>query len=98
MSKEQFGTAYRGLLRTVRAAYPQAWIFALGTFRGRFVPETEAAVRAAADGGDARVPFVDTTGRLAAGDLSDAVHPNDQGHRAIADRLAPVIAARIGGA
>ncbi|MDN0198760.1 GDSL-type esterase/lipase family protein [Streptomyces sp. S.PNR 29] len=96
VSTTQFQAAYSSLLRKVRAAYPQAWIFALETFRGRFVPQTEAAVRAAVAGGDARVSFVDTTGWLGSGDLTDSVHPNDRGHRVIADRLAPVIAARIG--
>ncbi|MFF5982627.1 GDSL-type esterase/lipase family protein [Streptomyces olindensis] len=97
VSSTQFQSAYSSLLRKVRAAYPQAWIFALETFRGRYVPQTEAAVRAAVAGGDARVSFVDTTGWLGSGDLTDSVHPNDRGHRVIADRLAPVIAARIGG-
>ncbi|WP_327699820.1 GDSL-type esterase/lipase family protein [Streptomyces sp. NBC_00459] len=92
----QFQSAYSSLLRKVRAAYPQAWIFALETFRGRYVPQTEVAVRAATVGGDSRVSFVDTTGWLGSGDLTDSVHPNDQGHRVIADRLAPIIAARIG--
>ncbi|MPY57763.1 SGNH/GDSL hydrolase family protein [Streptomyces spongiae] len=96
VSSAQFQTAYSSLLGKVRAAYPQARIFALETFRGRFVPQTEAAVRAAVDGGDSRVSFVDTTGWLGSGDLTDSVHPNDQGHRVIADRLAPIIAARIG--
>ncbi|GHD28832.1 hypothetical protein GCM10010313_69990 [Streptomyces violarus] len=96
VSSTQFQSAYSSLLRKARAAYPQAWIFALETFRGRFVPQTEAAVRAAVDGGDARVSFVDTTGWLGSGDLTDSVHPNDRGHRVIADRLAPVIAAKIG--
>jgi lysophospholipase L1-like esterase len=97
VSSPQFQSAYTSLLRKVRAAYPQAWIFALETFRGRYVPQTEAAVKAAVDGGDSRVSFVDTTGWLGSGDLTDSVHPNDRGHRVIADRLAPVIAARIGG-
>ncbi len=95
-SSAQFQTAYTSLLRKVRAAYPQAWIFALETFRGRYVPQTQAVVEATVDGGDSRVSFVDTTGWLGSGDLTDSVHPNDQGHRVIADRLAPVIAARIG--
>lgn len=97
VSSTQFQAAYTSLLRKVRAAHPQAWIFALRTFRGRYVPQTEAAVRAAVDGGDPRISFVDTTGWLGTGDLTDAVHPNDQGHRTIANRLAPIVAARIGG-
>jgi lysophospholipase L1-like esterase len=96
VSSAQFQAGYTSLLRKVRAVYPQAWIFALETFRGRYVPQTQAAVKAAVDGGDPRVSFVDTTGWLGSGDLTDSVHPNDQGHRVIADRLAPVIAARIG--
>ncbi|MEU0244278.1 GDSL-type esterase/lipase family protein [Streptomyces sp. NPDC006235] len=96
VSSAQFQSAYGSLLRKVRAAYPQAWIFALETFRGRYVPQTEAAVKAAVAGGDARVSFVDTTGWLGSGDLTDSVHPNDRGHRVIADRLAPVIAGKIG--
>ncbi|BBC30308.1 Aromatic ring-opening dioxygenase LigA [Streptomyces graminofaciens] len=97
VSSAQFQAAYSSLLRKVRAAHPQAWIFALETFRGRYVPQTEAAVQAAVSGGDSRVSFVDTTGWLGSGDLTDSVHPNDQGHRVVADRLAPIIAARIGG-
>ncbi|MET9973073.1 SGNH/GDSL hydrolase family protein, partial [Streptomyces sp. NPDC006356] len=97
VSSTQFQSAYGSLLRKVRAAYPRAWIFALETFRGRYVPQTEAAVKTAVADGDTRLSFVDTTGWLGSGDLTDSVHPNDQGHRVIADRLAPVIAARIGG-
>ncbi|MFK4188032.1 GDSL-type esterase/lipase family protein [Streptomyces sparsogenes] len=96
VTSAQFQAAYSSLLRKVRAAYPNAWIFALETFRGRFVPETQAAVNAALSGGDARVSFVDTTGWLAADELSDSVHPNDKGHGAIADRLAPIISAKLG--
>ena len=97
VSFAQFQSAYGSLLRKVRAAYPQAWIFALETFRGRYVPQTEAAVKAAVNGGDSRVSFVDTTGWLGSGDLTDSVHPNDQGHRVIADRLAPIISNRLSG-
>ncbi|MEU1012479.1 GDSL-type esterase/lipase family protein [Streptomyces sp. NPDC005890] len=96
VSSAQFQTAYGSLLRKVRTAYPRAWIFALETFRGRYVPQTQAAVQAALAAGDSRISFVDTTGWLDSGDLTDSVHPNDQGHRVITDRLAPLIAARIG--
>nr|WP_236056141.1 GDSL-type esterase/lipase family protein [Streptomyces sabulosicollis] len=88
----RFQASYASLLRKVRTAYPNAWIFALRTFSGRFGTETKAAVTAS---GDARVSYVDTTGWLAADDLSDSVHPNDKGHRTIADRLAPVISAKL---
>ncbi|WP_055548876.1 GDSL-type esterase/lipase family protein [Streptomyces sp. NBRC 110028] len=94
VSSAQFQASYTSLLRKVRTAYPGAWIFALRTFSGRFGTETKAAVTAFAD---ARASYVDTTGWLAAGDLSDSVHPNDQGHRTITTRLAPLISARLGG-
>ncbi len=95
VSGAQFQAAYSSLLGKVRAAYPGAWIFALETFRGRFVPETQAAVQAAASGGDSRVSFVDTTGWLSDADMSDSVHPNDQGHQVITQHLAPIISAKL---
>ena len=79
VSSAQFQAAYTSLLRKVRAAYPQAWIFALETFRGRFVPQTQAAVKAAVGGGDSRVSFVDTTGWLGSGDLTRLRPPQRQG-------------------
>ncbi|MEV6126321.1 GDSL-type esterase/lipase family protein [Streptomyces violaceusniger] len=92
VSSAQFQASYASLLRKVRTAYPNAWIFALRTFSGRFGTETKAAVTAF---GDAKSSYVDTTGWLAADDLSDSVHPNDKGHRTITDRLAPVISAKL---
>ncbi|KUL61609.1 aromatic ring-opening dioxygenase LigA [Streptomyces violaceusniger] len=92
VSSAQFQTSYTSLLRKVRTAYPNAWIFALRTFSGRFGTETKTAVTAF---GDARSSYIDTTGWLAPDDLSDSVHPNDKGHRTITDRLAPVISAKL---
>jgi lysophospholipase L1-like esterase len=95
VSGEEFQAAYTNLLHTARAAYPDAWIFAMRTFRERYVPETQAAVNTVIGEGDDRVSFVDTTGWLGEGDLSDSVHPNDQGHRTITEHLAPIIAERL---
>jgi lysophospholipase L1-like esterase len=67
-------------------------IFALRTFKNRYAAETRAAVAAV---GDPKAFFVDTDGWVAADQLSDSVHPNDAGHRAIAARLAPIIAAQF---
>ncbi|MFE2441772.1 GDSL-type esterase/lipase family protein [Streptomyces sp. NPDC059426] len=92
VSSARFQASYTSLLRKVRTAYPNAWIFALRTFSGRFGTETKAAVTAF---GDAKSSYVDTTGWLASDDLSDSVHPNDKGHRTITDRLAPVISAKL---
>ncbi|MET9630369.1 GDSL-type esterase/lipase family protein [Lentzea sp. NPDC006480] len=93
VTKDQFRASYVTLLQRARQKYPTAAIFALGTFRKRFLPETQAAVR---ELNDSNAYFVDTTGWIdEATDTTDNVHPNDQGHRKIADRLAPIIAAKI---
>jgi lysophospholipase L1-like esterase len=89
----QFQSQYATFIRTVRGKYPSAAIYALRTFSGRYAAETAAAVQAV---NDPRVFYVDTTGWLPADGLSDSVHPNDTGHRAIAARLAPIVAAGIG--
>jgi lysophospholipase L1-like esterase len=92
----QFQATYTTFLQTIRARYPAAAIFALETFRMRFVAQTQAAVTARNSAGDGNVFFVNTEGWIPADGLSDSVHPNDKGHQAIAARLAPIIAARIG--
>ncbi|MFB9658379.1 RICIN domain-containing protein [Glycomyces mayteni] len=92
VSTTAFQANYVTMLERVRQAYPNAHIFALQTFRGRYVPETQAAVNARISAGDAKVHFVDTTGWLPdAGDLVDSVHPSDAGHLKIANRLTPII-------
>jgi lysophospholipase L1-like esterase len=89
VSGAQFQSAYVTLLRNVRAKYPNATILALETFRKRYVTETQAAVAAV---GDSRVRFVNTEGWITEStDTVDNVHPNDTGHRKIADRLAPLL-------
>ncbi|MDX8036642.1 GDSL-type esterase/lipase family protein [Lentzea sp. BCCO 10_0856] len=96
VTKEQFRSSYVTLLQRARQKYPTAAIFALGTFRKRYLPETQAAVQTLTDGGDRNVYFVNTEGWInEATDTTDNVHPNDQGHRKIADRLAPIVAAKI---
>jgi lysophospholipase L1-like esterase len=88
----QFQTAYIALLQRVRAKYPNAAIFAMETFRKRYVSQTQAAVTARNNAGDSRVFFVNTEGWIVEStDTVDNVHPNDQGHRKIADRLAPIV-------
>jgi lysophospholipase L1-like esterase len=89
VSGAQFQAAYVTLLNRVRARYPNATILALETFRKRYVTETRNAVAAL---GDPKVRFVGTEGWInEATDTVDNVHPNDAGHRKIADRLAPLI-------
>jgi lysophospholipase L1-like esterase len=92
----QFQDTYVTLLERVRAKYPRAVIFAMATFRKRFVDQTRNAVGIRNAAGDADVLFVDTAGWIAEADTVDNVHPNDAGHQKIAARLAPIISARIG--
>jgi lysophospholipase L1-like esterase len=90
----QFQSAYVTLIQRARQKYPNATILAMQTFRKRYIPETQAAVRLV---NDPKVLFVDTTGWIVeATDTTDNVHPNDQGHRKIADRLAPLVSAGLG--
>ncbi|MCO1580188.1 GDSL-type esterase/lipase family protein [Crossiella sp. SN42] len=96
VSKEDFRSSYVTLLRRAREKYPTAAIFAMGSFRKRYLPETQAAVRTLNDGGDRNVHYVNTEGWInEATDTVDNVHPNDQGHRKIADRLAPIVGAKL---
>jgi lysophospholipase L1-like esterase len=92
----EFQATYVTLLERVRQKYPNAIIFAMGTFRKRFVAQTQNAVTIRNNAGDLNVYFVNTDGWITeATDTVDNVHPNDQGHRKIADRLAPILAAKI---
>lgn len=91
VSTTQFHQNYIVMLERVRLAYPNAHIFALGTFRGRYVPETRNAVAARSAAGDSKVHFVDTANWIGSGDLHDSVHPTDAGHAKIAQRLAPIL-------
>lgn len=95
VSTTTFQTVYTRLLRDVRAKYPRAAILALQTFTKRYSAQTQAAVQAVTAAGDRNTFFVPTDGWLPAGGLSDNVHPNDAGHRAVAARLAPIVAARL---
>ncbi|WP_328993516.1 GDSL-type esterase/lipase family protein [Kribbella sp. NBC_01245] len=92
VSAAQFQQGYVVLLERVRRAYPNAHIFAMQTFRNRYVPETRNAVAARTAAGDSKVHFVDTTGWInTTTDLVDAVHPSPTGHAKIAQRLAPIL-------
>lgn len=91
VSTAQFYQNYVVLLERVRRAYPAAQIFAMGTFRNRFVPETRNAVAARTSTGDGKVHFVDTAGWITAADTSDNVHPTEAGHVKIAQRLTAVL-------
>jgi lysophospholipase L1-like esterase len=92
VSTTQFQQNYVVMLQRVRQAYPNAQIFAMGTFRNWYVPETRNAVAARNAAGDSKVHFVDTAGWInRATDTTDQTHPNKAGHVKIAQRLAPVL-------
>jgi lysophospholipase L1-like esterase len=92
VTSAQFRGAYVTLLRNARAKYPNATIFAMQTFRKRYIAETQAAVKTVTDAGDTKVRYINTDGWInEATDTVDNVHPNDTGHRKIADRLAPLL-------
>lgn len=90
-----FQATYTDFLRAIRAKYPTAVIFAMETFKKRYVTETQAAVRAV---NDPNVRYINTEGWLTVGaDYEDTDgHPNETGHAKIADRLAPIIRPAIG--
>jgi lysophospholipase L1-like esterase len=97
VSTVAFQANYTAFLRTVRSKYPAATILAMETFRLRYVTQTAAAVAAVNAAGDTKVHYVNTEGWIdPATDTVDNVHPNDQGHRKIAARLAPIIAGYLG--
>jgi len=92
VSGPTFQQNYVTMLDRVRRAYPSAQIFAMGTFRGRYLTETRNAVAARSAAGDTKVRFVDTAGWIdPATDTSDNVHPTDAGHVKIANRLTAVL-------
>jgi hypothetical protein len=95
VSSADFQAKYITFLTKIRAKFPNAKLFAMRTFIGRYAAETQAAVTARNSAGDANVFYVDTTGWLPSDGLSDSVHPNDKGHLAITDKLAPIISARV---
>ena len=65
-------------------------------FNGAHEKYVEAAVRRARAAGDERVHYVDTTGWIAPQtDTTDGVHPNLEGHRKAAEKLASIIRAAL---
>ncbi|HEX8632179.1 MAG TPA: GDSL-type esterase/lipase family protein, partial [Catenuloplanes sp.] len=92
-----FGSAYLRFLRDIRARRPNAALFVFQNFRQRYVAEHQAAVRTLHAAGDLNVHYVGTAGWLTDADYTDGGHPNDAGHRKVADRLAPILAPHLGG-
>jgi lysophospholipase L1-like esterase len=85
-----FQAAYLDYLRQIRAAWPDAWIFAMRPLGGYYAQEIAAAASAVD-----RAVYVDTTGWVTATDHTDGLHPSYAGHLRVAHRLAPIIADRL---
>jgi hypothetical protein len=87
---EQFRPGYLEYLRKIRAANPEAWIFAMRPFGGYHADDIAWAV---GEMRDDRIVYVDTTGWLSveAGDFNGTAHPNIQGHVKAARLLVDVI-------
>ncbi|WP_328995364.1 SGNH/GDSL hydrolase family protein [Kribbella sp. NBC_01245] len=90
---EAFRTAYSAYLGQIRAAHPNAWIFAMRPFGGYHATEVEAIVKAL---NDAKTTYVDTTDWLEPTDFEDGVHPLVVGHLRAARRLTEIIASTTG--
>lgn len=91
VTDEQFAPAYASYLGQVRAAAPQAWIFAMEPLIGRHSAVIRSAVELSAD---PRIVFVSTDGwldRRSTLDYTDTVHPTVAGHLKVASRLVPII-------
>jgi len=96
-----FQSRYTAFLQNIRAKFPNADIFALRTLGGYYPTETQAAVNARVNAGDAKVHYVDTTGWLDSStgstDFTDGVHPSDAGHVKVTNRLLPILLPYLGG-
>lgn len=95
--KDVFQTRYRDFLAALRAKHPNAEIVALGTFRGYYLPETEAAVNARVSAGDRKVHFIKTVGWITGADTVDGLHPSDKGHVKITGLLVPELQKYLAG-
>jgi lysophospholipase L1-like esterase len=96
VTDEEFAPAYASYLREVRAADPQAWIFAMEPLIGRHSDVIRSDV---AETGDPRTVFVDTDGwldRHSTADYTDTVHPTVAGHLKVAAKLIPIIGRATG--
>jgi hypothetical protein len=91
ISNSQFQSTYITFLQNIRGKYPFAEIFVMRPFNGAKAGQCQAAVNARRSAGDFRVHYIDTTGWLTSGDFVDGLHPNDQGHVKIAQRLVPIL-------
>jgi lysophospholipase L1-like esterase len=92
-----FQSAYVNFLTVLRRDNPQALIIAMQPFGVQykhvavFPQEIRAAVKIRQRSGDSRVFYVNTAGWLSAYDFTDGAHPNLQGTRKAAAKLAAAL-------
>jgi hypothetical protein len=91
ISSSTFQSSYVSFLRNIRSKYPLAYIFVMRPFNGARTTQCQAAVNTLRSSGDARVFYINTFGWLASTDFVDGLHPTDQGHVKIMQRLAPIL-------
>lgn len=84
---ERYAAAYTELLDTVRARSPLATVFAVSAFRGTHREALAELIPEYNRTRGCRVHFVDTAGWIP----PEPLHPHRNGHKTVADRLAPII-------
>ena len=90
--KKEFYKSYLLFLKNIRAKYPKAEIFAMRTFGGYYKEETQKAVKKRLRKKDDKVHYIDTAGWLELPtDFFDGIHPTDEAHVKIANKLEPVL-------
>lgn len=84
---ERYAAAYTELLDAVRARSPLATVFAVSAFRGAHREALAELIPEYNRTRGCRVHFVDTAGWIP----PEPLHPHRNGHKTVADRLAPII-------
>ena len=84
---ERYAAAYTELLDAVRARSPLATVFAVSAFRGTHREALAELIPEYNRTRGCRVHFVDTAGWIP----PEPLHPHRNGHKTVADRLAPII-------
>ncbi|MFN8005517.1 MAG: GDSL-type esterase/lipase family protein [Terriglobia bacterium] len=88
-SSELFAALYKSYVETIRKKYPTATILCLRPFIGAHAAAIEETVRRLAD---PKVRYVDTTGWIESGKhTTDQVHPNLEGNRIAAEKMAIIL-------
>ncbi|GAA4299054.1 SGNH/GDSL hydrolase family protein [Aestuariibaculum suncheonense] len=89
---ELFESTYQLFVQRIRRKYPNTEIFLMETFAGYYTEEIRNVVNMCLDSGDSKIHFVETKNwLLKPNDYVDQNHPNDIGHKKIAEKLSEVL-------